>query len=324
MNDLARVVRAAHDALDPSILRTPLVYSAALSDLARCRVYLKQENLQITGSCKARSAWTNLLAIAPERRAQGVVTASTGNNGIATAWAARRLGIPATVLLPRSIDDYKAELIRQSGMATVMVDGDIVDAETQARRHAQSIGATYCSPYNSWEAVYGQATIALEVLEQLAELGARADDVVVPVGGGGLISGIAAICDAVATGIRVTGVQPIASAVMARSVAAGRLLELSSRPTISDATMGGVEGGSITFELCRRLVDDFLLVEERDLKRALLYLLETHDLLVEGSGALAVAALLGNRARFAGRTVVLLLCGANIDPSRVARWSADD
>lgn len=317
MNELLRGIQSAAQTLTGVIRLTPLTVSSTLSALVSGEVYLKQENRQVTGCCKARSAFYMLSTLSPAQKQRGVVTVSTGNNGIAMAWAMQQVGVPGVVFLPHTVTDYKVQAIRRSNVEIIFYGDDIVEAEVAARVYATQTHTTFLSPYNEWGAICGQGTIAGEIVQQLAVLDKQVDCMIVPVGGGGLISGIASYFKATNTTMEVIGVQPAHSAVMAHSVKAGRILEMVSLPTLSDATAGGVEQGSITFDFCRQLVDDYVVVDEAELRQAMLWLYDQHSIAVEGAGALAVAALLQQKARFRGKTVVLLLCGANIDEQQV-------
>ena len=317
MNELLRGIQSAAQTLTGVIRLTPLTVSSTLSALVSGEVYLKQENRQVTGCCKARSAFYMLSTLSPAQKQRGVVTVSTGNNGIAMAWAMQQVGVPGVVFLPHTVTDYKVQAIRRSNVEIIFHGDDIVEAEVAARVYATQTHTTFLSPYNEWGAICGQGTIAGEVVQQLAVLDKQVDCMIVPVGGGGLISGIASYFKTTNTPMEVIGVQPAHSAVMAHSVKAGRILEMVSLPTLSDATAGGVEQGSITFDFCRQLVDDYVVVDEAELRQAMLWLYDQHSIAVEGAGALAVAALLQQKARFRGKTVVLLLCGANIDEQQV-------
>lgn len=312
-------IKAAAQLLRDVIQVTPLTAAPSLSALTGGPVYLKEEYRQVTGCCKARSAFYMLATLATEQKQQGVVTVSTGNNGIAMAWAMQQLGVSGVVFLPRTVTAHKVQAIRRSGIEIIFHGDDIVDAEIAARAHAAQTGATFLSPYNEWGAIYGQGTVAAEIVQQMAMLDQQVDIMLVPVGGGGLISGIAGYFKATNAGTQIIGVQPAHSAVMAHSVQAGRILEMASRPTLSDATAGGVEQGAITFNFCRRLVDDYVVVEEQEIAAAMRWLYTEHGIVVEGAGALAVAALLQQSERFVGKRVVLLLCGGNISAQQFSQ-----
>jgi len=309
-------VHTATATLAGVIHTTPLTFSPALSALSGSRVYLKQENQQVTGCCKARSAFFMISTLPTKQKERGVVTVSTGNNGIAMAWALAQVGGAGFIFLPQTVTAYKVATIRQRDVEIIFHGADIVEAEVAARAYAAQTQRTFLSPYNAWGAIYGQATIASEVRQQLAQVGQQADAMFVPVGGGGLISGIAGYFEAIQAATSIYGAQPANSAVMAHSVKAGRILDLPSLPTLADATAGGVEQGTITFDFCRRLVDDYVLVDEDEICQAVRWLYQAHGIVVEGAGALAVAAFLQHKTAFVGKTVVLLLCGSNISPEQ--------
>jgi threonine dehydratase len=318
MTDFVTSTDQAAQTLAGVIRDTPLTPAIELGREVGARVFMKQENLQLTNCCKARSAYYMLSSLAPEQR-RHVVTVSTGNNGISMSWAMHELGIPGTVFLPSSVRAHKVEVIRQHPVEVIFSGDDIVEAEVTARAFAAEHGATFRSPYNEYDAMVAQATIVREVLAQLEAVGERLDAILVPVGGGGLIGGIATYLRQVAPSCRVIGVQPEHSAIMALSVRAGEILDIPSLPTLSDATAGGVEQGAVTFPVCRDAVDDYILVSEAEIADAMLLLDAQYGIAVEGSGALAVAALRQCPDQFKGKTVALLLCGANVDPSLLAR-----
>jgi len=308
----------AAQVLSPVLHETPLTLSTPLSDAIGGAVYIKQENLQRTNTCKARSAYYMLSMLSGAER-RHVVTVSTGNNGVSMSWAMAELGIPGTVFLPHTVVPHKVAAIEQHPVTIIREGQDIVDAEIVARAYAKEHGYTFRSPYNEWGAMIAQSTIAHEIVEQLDAVGAQADAFVVPVGGGGLIAGIAAYLLDDGRKIELIGAQPEKSPVMAMSVRAGRILEMPSEPTLSDATAGGIEQGAITFPYCRDHVSDYAILSESEIAEAMLMLYRDHDIKVEGSGALSVATLLKHRDRFRGTTVVLLACGANVDDSLLQR-----
>nr|VFK65079.1 MAG: threonine dehydratase [Candidatus Kentron sp. UNK]VFK71370.1 MAG: threonine dehydratase [Candidatus Kentron sp. UNK] len=313
MNRFEEQAEQAASILAGIIHTTPLTDSNELGRAVGAKVYLKQENLQVTNCCKARSAYFMLSRLLPAEK-HHLVTVSTGNNGISMSWAMRKLGIPGTVFLPGTVKAHKVAAIRRNPVEVIFSGDDIVESEVTARAFAAERGATFRSPYNEWDAMFAQATIVREILEQLAALDEQLDAILVPVGGGGLIGGIAGFLRAVRPNVEIIGVQPDNSAIMAHSVRAGKILAMPSLPTLSDATAGGVEQGAITFEYCCDYVADYVLVSEEEIGQAMLLLHDWHGITVEGSGALAVAALLKRADHFKGKTVALLLCGANVDP----------
>ncbi len=308
-----REVLWAEARLRPHLAPTPFSHSLPLSRETGAQVYLKHEYLQPTGSFKVRGALNTLLSLSSGERARGVMTASTGNHGAAVAWGARKLSCPCIVYVPHGAEPDKLASIELLGAELRQVGADCVEAELAGRRGAAEEGRTYIPPYNDLRVVGGQGTVGMELFRELPGL----DAVYVPLGGGGLLSGIAAYLKAVRPGVRLVGCSPENSPVMIRSIEAGRILELPSLPTLSDGTAGGIEPGAITFELCRELVDDFLTVSEEEIAAALRLFLKWHHRLIEGAAAVAVAALLRDRRRLAGKTVAVILSGANIGLARL-------
>jgi threonine dehydratase len=284
----------------PTVLETPLVERT----IGERPVWCKQENLQRTGSFKIRGAMAKLLSLSEAERDRGVITASTGNHGAAVASAGRVLNTQVTVYAPESADPSKLAAITAAGAALETVPGDPLQAELMARRTATAAGVAYVPPYNDRAVMAGQATVGVELVRQLGE----ASTVIVSVGGGGLISGIGAVVKRRWPDVQLVAASPENSAAMHDSVAAGRIVEVATRSTLSDGTAGGVEPAAVTFDTCRRLVDTWLTVSERDIAVAMVSYLDSYDDRIEGSAAvsLAVAAMLGN----AGPTVVIL-CGGN-------------
>lgn len=306
--DIAAEVLAAEHRIRGHIRQTPLERSAHLSKLADADVYLKLETAQITGSFKLRGAMSKVLSLDKKERKRGFVTASSGNHGTACAYLMSHFGIPGTIYLPESVSAAKHEAMLAYGAHTELVPGDAIEAEKLARRVAEESGRTYVSPYNDPLVIGGQGTIGLELRRQLENI----DAILLPVGGGGLASGVAGYLKAVDAGIEVIGCQPHNSRVMYESVKAGRMLELESEPTLSDGTAGGVDLDSITFEPCRTLIDDWMLLGEEEIGAAIVLAAEHEHVLVEGSGALAIAALSREPKRFVGQTVVLVASGSKL------------
>lgn len=306
--DVAAEVLAAEQRIRGHIRQTPLERSAFLSRLLDADIYLKLETAQITGSFKLRGAMNKMLALSPEEREKGVLTASSGNHGTACAYLMAHFGIPGTIYLPEGVSPTKLEAIRSYGADTELVAGDGIEAEKRARRLAAERGQTYISPYNDPLIIGGQGTIGLELRRQLETI----DAILIPVGGGGLIAGVAGYLKSVDPKVEIIGCQPENSRVMYESVRAGEILDLESQPTLSDGTAGGIDADSITFDLCRRLIDDWELLSEPEIADAILLAAERQHLLVEGAGALSIAALRRDPERFSGRTVVLLVSGSKL------------
>ncbi len=306
--DAAREVRLAEPRIRPYVRETPLEPCPALSRATGADVSLKLETAQVTGSFKARGALNKLLSLSPPERERGVVAASTGNHALATAHALTLLGISGEIFLPASVSRAKLDALESNGARLRLIDDDPGLVETIARRAADASGRVYVSPYNDPQVIGGQGTVAVELRRQLVGF----DTVLVPVGGGGLIAGIAADLAQHAPHTQVIGCQPSACPIMVASVRAGRLVELPSAPSISDATVGLLEPGSITFPLCRDLVADWIQVDERELRAAVRFMLEKQSLLVEGAAALPVAGLLAAGERWRGAKVVLVLSGSHM------------
>lgn len=308
MIDVAREVLDAEQRIRPYVRETPVEESSELSRLTGGRVFLKLENLQLTGSFKLRGAINKLLSLTAEERQQGVVAASSGNHGAAVAHGARILGTRVVVYVPETASPTKVEAIEALGAEIRREPGDGLLAELAARRHAEEQGLAFLSPYNDNRVVGGQGTIGVELARQLEQI----DAVYVALGGGGLISGIAGYLKWLSTDVEVVACSPANSSVMADSVRAGQILDQESEPTLSDGTAGGVEQGAITFELCRGLVDRFVEVSEAEIRDAMRWVIGRHHTLIEGAAAVPVAALLKDGDRLAGRHVAVVLCGANV------------
>ncbi len=301
-------VLEAEERIRGHIRETPIEHSAFLSSEGRCDIHLKLENIQLSGSFKIRGALNKYLSLSGEERSRGVVTASSGNHGAAFAHVLREFGGTGTVYLPENVSIAKKEALDSYGVNIELHGDDCLKAEKEARRNAGEKNLVFISPYNDRKIIGGQGTIAIELARGLEKI----DTVLAPVGGGGLISGVAGYLKQVNEGIEIIGCQPKNSAVMYESIKAGTLLDMESKPTISDGTAGGIEQGSITFDLCRELVDDFILVSEDEIIQAIRLVLSKHHMLIEGGAAVAVAAFMKASGRFEGRHVVLIVTGARI------------
>lgn len=301
--DLRSEIEPAEQRIRPWILETPLQVSPL-------GPHLKLENRQHTGSFKARGAFSKLLALGSEARSRGVIAASTGNHGAAVAYAAAKLGVRARIVVPTTADPIKLAAIRAWGGAIETRGDDSGLAESYARNVAEREGIAYLSPYNDLAVIAGQGTIGVELARQLP----HADAVFIALGGGGLLAGVAAWLKSVWPGVRVVGCSPENSAVLIHSIRAGKLLDLPSKPTLSDGTAGGVEVGAITFALCRALADDYITVSEPEILAAMRLIHSTHGMLVEGAAGVAIAGYLRQADRWRGKTTVAILCGGNVSP----------
>ena len=318
--EVAAEVGAARERIRHWVRETPLERSAYLSRATHANVWLKMENLQVTQSFKARGAFNALLALNDDARAAGVVTSSTGNHANACAHAMPLLGIDGEIWVPSSTSRAKLDQLEAKGAKLELVDDDPGRVEMLARAEANASGRVFVSPYNDRNVIGGQGTIAVEIVDQL---GHAPEALFAPVGGGGLMAGIAGWFKANGHDTRTIGCQPANSPVFARSVEAGELLEPPWEPSLSDATVGWAEPGAITFPLCRDCVDEWIEVTEPQIADAIRTVIAQHSVLVEGAGALAVACLLAQRERFAGQEVVLILSGARIPTDKLAMVLAE-
>jgi len=295
--------------------------SRALSDVTRARVFLKLENRQDTGAFKLRGAANNLLSLPRDATANGVVAASTGNHALAVSTIGRQLGIPVEIFVAASIHPYKRSKIEALQALVNAVDGDALFAELEARREAARSGRPYVSPYNDPDVIAGQGTVAVEILRQLGAQ--QLDAIFVAVGGGGLIAGIGAHLKRVSPHTEVVGCWPENSPVLHECLRVGTIIDVPEQPTWSTSTAGGVEPGSITLDLCRRVIDRRVLVTEEEIVDAARRLHRDDGELVEGAAAVALAAFLKSAQDYTGKTVAVLLCGGNAEPEFEALLRGD-
>jgi len=282
----ADILAACHR-ISPFVRETPLEFAPAAG------VYLKLEHLQHTGSFKFRGASNKIALLTPAQSAAGVVTASNGNHGLGVAAASRARGIAAEVFVSSQVSPAKARRIQALGARLHCAGDDSLFAELAARRAAEESGRVFISPYNDLDVVAGQGTIGVELHRQLPDL----DAVFVAVGGGGLIGGIGAYLKAVSPRTEIVGCWPENSPVMERCLEAGRIVDVAEQPTLSESTAGGLEPGSVTFDLCRRVIDRAALVTEEEILSAMRWVLDTEHWVIEGAAAVAVAAFLKDAAR---------------------------
>ena len=290
-------------------IRTPLIRSPSLSEHIGASVHLKLESVQETGSFKIRGATNKLLSLTADERARGVITVSSGNHGRAVSYVARQLGVDAVVCVSERVPGNKVEAIEQLGAETVVHGESYDEAEAHAFRLQEERGLTWVHPFDDPSVIAGQGTIGLELLEDLPEI----DTVVVPLSGGGLISGIALALKSANPAIRVIGVSMDRAPVMFHSLRAGAPIEMEEEETIADALAGGIGlDNRYTFRMVQEYVDETVLVSEEEIAEAMAYALENHHLVVEGGGAVGVAALLHRRVREMGCNVVVVLSGSNV------------
>ena len=293
---------------NPHIRHTPLEHSPYLSNLASANVFLKLDNIQKTGSFKFRGAISKMTSMSDQEKSNGVVTASTGNHGAACSLAMSTLQIKGKIVVPENVHKNKVENILNLGGEVEYYGDDCIDAEERAQEISKTTGATYISPYNDEAIVCGQGTMGLEIWVDLKGV----DAVFISVGGGGLISGVGGYLKSMNESIQVYGVSPKNSCVMYESLKAGKQLDLPSEPTLSDGTAGGVEFGSMTFEMCKEIIDDFSIVSEEEIAKGIQIGVEKHHQLIEGAAGTAIAGFMKQKDKFKDKTVVLVMCGGNI------------
>jgi threonine dehydratase len=308
-------VQAALARVRDRIYLSPCARSETLSRLTGTNASLKLENLQMTGAYKERGALNKLLLMPTADRERGLITASAGNHAQAVAYHAGRLGVKATIVMPEATPIMKVANTRAHGARVVLHGANYDEAYAEARRLEQAERLTFVHPFDDPDIIAGQGTIALEVLAQEPEL----DAIVVPIGGGGLVSGVAAALKALRPGAKVIGVETEVLPCMLQAVEAGAPVTLDAANTIADG-IAVKRAGELTFEHVRKLVDEIVTVSEEEIASAILYLLEKEKTVVEGAGAVGVAALMQRKVRgLEGKKVVAVISGGNIDVNLVAR-----
>lgn len=293
----------------PLIHQTPVIASR-MSLPAGTQLHYKTENFQFTGSFKLRGASAKLTQTPTDRP---VVTASSGNHGIACSLAAQKTGHQLTVVLPENVVEKKRKTIESYGTRVVIAGADSSLAEVHARQMAEAEGYTYVSPYNDPVVIAGQGTIGLELLDQLDQI----DNVFISMGGGGLISGIGAVLKSVSAKTRVIGVSAVNTAALAASITAGQIVETDHFDTLADGVAGGVDEGSVTLPMATEVIDDIIHCDEDQIAQALRVLAWEENMIVEGAAAMALAPILTAPEKYAGQNNVVLLCGANYDAQQI-------
>jgi len=300
----------ARKKIAPIARRTPLISSSLLSELVGASVYLKLESLQETGSFKIRGAANKMLSLTPEEKKRGAVTVSTGNHGRAVAYVARRLGINAVICLSQAVPSNKVEALERLG-AEVVIHGKSYD---EAAEHCSMLekerGLTFVNPFDDPFIIAGQGTIGLELLEDLPAI----DTAVVPLSGGGLMSGIALALKSANPAIKTIGVTMDRGPAMYLSLRAGKIVDIVEEETIADSLVGGLGPvNNYTLRMCQKYVDDAVLVSDEEIAEAMAFALEKHHLVVEGGGAVGIAALLHGRAKGLGKNIAVVISGGNVD-----------
>src|SRR5258708_369438 len=301
-----RVLRA-DEQIRPAVRETPCEDASDLLPGLNSRLLLKREDLQHTGSFKLRGATNKLLSLTPAQRTAGVIAASNGNHGLGVAYAARSMGIQAEVYVSAHVSPGKARKIEELGARMRHAGEDPLAAELAGRTAGVESGKVFISPYNDAEVMAGQGTIAVELLRQ-----AKIDAVLVAVGGGGLIGGIGAYLKSASPETEVVGCWPHSSRVLYECMQAGRVIDVPEQATLSESTAGGLEPGSITVDICKSVIDHSIFVSEDEILAAIRLVQKKKGWLMEGSAAVALAAFLQERERYAGKTVAVVICGGNL------------
>lgn len=300
----------ASERISKYVRKTYFSYSFSFSKNIKSEVWFKSENLQYTGSFKVRGAFNKILKLSLSDRENGILAASTGNHGAAIAYAAKVLNTSCTIFVPENTDSSKLNNIKKYGAKIEIYGNDCILAERKAREVSYKNNQVYISPYNDLDVIEGQGTIAVEIIDQIDK---PLDTVIISVGGGGLISGIAIYLKSIWPEIHIIGCSPKNSAVMLKSIEAKKILDLESLETISDGTAGGVEEDSITFPLCKEYIDESVYVTEEEIKSGLILYMEAEHQMIEGAAGAAIATLIKKRSFLKNKTVGVILCGGNIN-----------
>lgn len=307
---IADVYRAAKQ-LEGVARKTRLIHSDFFSEQCHNDVYLKPENLQHTGAFKLRGAYNKISQLTPEERAKGVITASAGNHAQGVAYAAQKLGVKAVICMPATTPILKVEGTRALGAEVVLYGDGFDDAYAHSLELQKKYGYVYIHPFNDLQVLLGQGTTALEIIDALKDV----DAILCPIGGGGFASGVALATKLVNPNVKVIGVEPENAACMKAALEADKVVTLASADTVADGCAVKT-AGTLTFEFCKKYLDDIITVSEIDIMNALLSLIEKHKLVAEGAGVLSLAAL--GKLPFQGKKVVSIISGGNIDISTIS------
>lgn len=307
---IADVYRAAKQ-LEDVARKTRLIHSDFFSEQCHNDVYLKPENLQHTGAFKLRGAYNKISQLTPEERAKGVITASAGNHAQGVAYAAQKLGVKAVICMPATTPILKVEGTRALGAEVVLYGDGFDDAYAHSLELQKKYGYVYIHPFNDLQVLLGQGTTALEIIDALKDV----DAILCPIGGGGFASGVALATKLVNPNVKVIGVEPENAACMKAALEADKVVTLASADTVADGCAVKT-AGTLTFEFCKKYLDDIITVSEIDIMNALLSLIEKHKLVAEGAGVLSLAALA--KLPFQGKKVVSIISGGNIDISTIS------
>jgi len=306
-------VIVAYDRINGLIHHTSLIKSHTLSELISGQVFLKCENEQVTGSFKARGSLNKILSINEKERSQGMITASTGNHALGFSRALSLTNTKGTVFLPNKASEAKVKALSHFPVDLERYGNDSLSTELYAKENAKSTNSIWMSPYNDLQVIAGQGTIGVEILQEIENV----DAVLATVGGGGLISGVGGYMKSVLPNIEVIGCQPENSPEMTLSLEAGEIVDLPEFiETLSDGSAGGIEPNAITFSICQEIIDKSILVSENEIKEGIRHIFHFHKKVIEGAAGVAVASLQKNIDHFKGKTVVIILCGSNIESKK--------
>jgi threonine dehydratase len=307
-------IRAARGRIGDVIYHSPCAYSLLLSRATGCSIYCKLENLQVTGSFKERGARNKLLLLSEEQRRQGVIAASAGNHALGLAHHGQTLQIPVTVVMPRWAPMVKVANCRGFGARVIQEGENLGESLEVARSIAARTGQTFVHGFDDPAIIAGQGTLGLEILEDVPVV----DAVIVPVGGGGLIAGVGQAIKSLKPEVRIIGVEPRNAPTLRASLDAGKPVAVTPKPTLADG-LAVTQVGDLCFEMARQVVDQLVLVDEVQIAKSILRLAELEKLVVEGAGAVPLAAAMDTSLNLAGKKVVLCLCGGNIDVTVLGR-----
>lgn len=290
------------------VFRTPLIESPTLSELTGTEAYLKLENHQKTGAFKLRGATNKIMSLEPEALEKGVITVSSGNHGLAVSRAARELGIPAYVCVSTATVENKVNAIRNMGAKVLMEGGSYDEAADVANQKMNDLNLTMIHPFDDPDIIAGQGTVGLEIIEDLPEI----DTILVPLSGGGLMSGVALALKTIKPSIHVIGVSMDRGPAMVESIKAGRIVEVDEQPSLADALVGGLgRENHFTLHMVKKYMDEAVLVSEEEIAAGMIFALEQHHQVLEGGGAVGIAALLANKVMDLGKHVVIVASGGN-------------
>jgi threonine dehydratase len=315
MNVNLSEIRAARERIAGAIYHSPCPYSLSLSRLCGAEIYCKLDHLQMTGSFKERGARNKLMSLTDEQKKRGVIAASAGNHALGLAYHGQLLGIPVTVIMPKWAPIIKVSNCRSFGANIVLHGESYDDARKLARQRSEDEEMPFISGFDDPYIINGAGTMGLEILEDVPGV----DAIVVPIGGGGLIAGIGAAVKAAKPSVQIIGVEPVNAASFVESMKAGKVTRFETKPTLADG-LAVAELGTLCFEIAKTLVDQTVLVDEPQIAQAVLRLLELEKTVVEGAGAVPLAAMTSGSLKYlAGKKVVLCLCGGNIDATVISR-----